>query len=726
MSYKYDKNGQDNDILVYGYEAGIAPSPHKGIANIQNANIATEEGEVMASYGRVQNSMTSTSATGTLTFTDATHVGLSIAGSNNKFKGQWITVSGSTHGAELADGTYYVSNTSAGGSFQLEATYNGAIITGYTSGLTATINLFRVMGRGIAYATESYFSSGVQRYRYYILDDAGLVWMYDTSNDVFPSDDLQYWVLPDNSVSYWSTDTKPSGLAILNGWLIVMSGNKFWVKQTVKLGSGYVQMTNAYMMSLKTTSNPHYGLTGHQGRMYYTDGDYVGEIFPNTSIEVNGIPNIQSYASYTAVTTTCTITDLISGSVPSDGAVSSTHRVPVVFFPSTGGTKPTNVTVGVVYYIAYSLGNENFQVFAAASGGAAIDMSGGTGTQYFNTFYPVGTHAGPGGDHTTMVFSPQRVNLPVFETSKFLNEIGNTVLIGTRSSVIYPWNQVDATPSGIINLPETDTQYMLTVNQMAYIFAGYKGNIYITDGSTASLVLKIPDYCAGIAGTPSSYIEPRFTWGGAGYVRGRVYFSVLDQTLLTQSSLQDKAGNCGGIWSFYPTQNIAIGQDTGLALRLENQNSYATYNGYATLIIPWFDQTAGKGPQYFSSWQSTIVAASATYGIDKTNTQPTGPYVLEIDLIPVGTMLNKYTPKQIEYKMASPLASGESVAMKWRKNATDSFTSGGTAITEGNTALSGYFNTNFQGAQWVQLQFTVTVGTDSQTTFGRLNQIRMR
>ena len=81
------------------------------------------------------------------------------------------------------------------------------------------------------------------------------------------------------------------------------------------------------------------------------------------------------------------------------------------------------------------------------------------------------------------------------------------------------------------------------------------------------------------------------------YLRGRVYFSILDQT-------SSKAGNCGGVWSFIPTQNLYIGQDTGIALRLENQNSYGDYDGCARILIPNEEQNA-ISPQYWSWWQDS-------------------------------------------------------------------------------------------------------------------------
>lgn len=730
MSYSHEKNGKDDDIVISGFETGISPSPHKGIANIQNANIATEAGEVVASFGRVQATMTSTNAAGTLNYSSSGFVFLSIPGSTGAFKGMWITISGSSNTGQLPNGTYYVLNVTGSGVYQLATTFNGTALNTFGTGLTASFNLFRLVGGAIESATEPYFSGGVQYYRYYVLDNQGLVWVYDTFSDAFPSDNQQYWFLPDTSESYWGSDSAPSGLLVLMGTLMVFSGNKIWVKNTVTLGNAYVQMTNALLMSPSNTSNPHFGLTGHQGRGYYTDGSVIGSFFPNTSL-LTSVGNVQSYAAwFVPSSTTALIQEIITGTIPSIGpnvGEPGFSRIPAVFFHATGATGPTALIANTVYYIEYSTANATFQVFAAITGGTALDIqTGSSGQQYYDTFWVVGTHAGAFGDTATMVFTPERLLLPYFEVSQCMCEVGNNIIVGAKGSVVYPWNQVDATPSGLINLPEANVQQLLNVNQMAYIFAGYKGNVYITDGSVASLVIKIPDYCAGVPGTPSSYIEPSFKWGGAAYVRGRVYFSVLDQTLFTQSSSQLKAGNCGGIWSFIPTQNLYIGQDTGIALRQENQSSYGTYNGYATVIIPFADQSMNLGPQFWSCWQDTITP-NPNYGFDKTQTHPVGSIIIETDFLPVGTVLNKYTPKQIEYKLASPFVAGDSIAVNWRKDPTGIWHTAGNVITPDTaTSLSGYFSANFQGAQWVQLQFILTPLAATSSSWTRFTEGRIR
>ncbi len=728
MTWTLEKS--TGDLVWSGIEQGIAPSPHKGVANIQGGNINTELGEVLCSFSRVQQSQQgTTSPTHTIDFLDTSHLSTSFA----LFNGMWITISASTISG-LSTGNYYIQNSNsstqgqASTSFQISSYYNGTLTSGFGSSGSASFTLIRSVGQPIAYATEPYFTT-TQQYRYYVLDNAGLVWIYDTARVDAGVTGKIYWFLPDFDISYWGSDATPSGLGVLNGNLMVFSGNKIWTKPTVNLGgttstsSTYTQATNMILSCKANTPNTHFVFTGHQGTLYYTDGQYVGAITPDTTLLTAVAANVQSYAKYTTSTTTGTISTLISGSIPSTGAnIGATGfvRIPSVFFTDQAGTLPAAITANTVYYIEYSTANENFQVFAAITGGPALDItSSAAGNQYFNTFWTVGTFAGYQGTASTTRFSPQAVAIQYGDIATSLVEVGNNILIGAIGNVVYPWNQVDPTPSGLIFLPESNVASMVTVNQVAYLFAGNRGNVYLTDGSLASLVIKVPDYCAGVAGTQNSYIEPIFTWGGSMYLRGRVYFSILDQT-------STKAGNCGGVWSFTPTQNLYIGNDVGIQLRLENQNSYATYSGVATVLIPQQTQNS-IAPQYWSGWYSST--SSPTYGVDFSGTTPSTAVIVETDILETGTLLGeqKQSFSNIEYKVAAPLASGDTVALNYRLNLTDAFATCGTIKKESATGLSGYCSPlPFEKTQWLQFQAVLTPNGSSSSSFVRLTGLRLR
>ncbi len=259
---------------------------------------------------------------------------------------------------------------------------------------------------------------------------------------------------------------------------------------------------------------------------------------------------------------------------------------------------------------------------------------------------------------------------------------------------------------------------MVNVNNDVYVFAGNKGNFYITNSSVASFAGKVPDYCAGVPGTPLTYIEPYFTWGDAMFLRGRVYFSILDQT-------STKAGNCGGVWSFIPSQNVDPSLDIGQSLRLENRNSYATYSGYATVLLPPVEQLA-VAPQYWAAWQDSYSVATSGFGIDFTASTPVTQYIVETDLIGTGTLFDKRSFSQVEYKVTTPLLSGDSIQLYWRVNSTDAWTSAGTVQEEAANRMSGVFQANFQKTQYSQLRAVVATGGTTASSFCRLKELRMR
>lgn len=616
-------------------------------------------------------------------------------------------------------GYYYVDYKNTSNKVKLATKFDptgGNPITHGTSG-TATFDTVATPGSGIAKATERYTTATATEYRYYILDHSGFVWVYDSAvydASLAASGVGTTWMLPDPA-NYSSMAF--TGMAVLNGFLNVLNSSQIFGKPTVDLGRGFAGYLGM-IMNEPFPTHRNFAYVGAQGKMYYCDGNYIGEIFPTTSI-ITSVANIQSYCQYTSSGTLGTVTKVIGGSLPYDPTAET--RIPAAFFTDVYGTMPSALTSGNVYYVEMDPSTKTFRVYNSITPGAgsALDIAtGAAGNLYFNTFFPTSIEAGYSGSDATVQISTQRVNLPYYETANCMVELGNSIIIGCLGSAMYPWNQIDATPSDVINLPEAGVVSMLNVNNTGYVFAGNKGNVYVTNNSVAALAGKIPDYCAGVPGTPLTYIEPRFTWGDSTYSRGRVYCSILDQT-------STKAGNCGGVWSFIPSENIDPNQALGMALRLENQNSYGNYSGYATILISNEEQDA-ISPQYWSSWQTSYSTGTSTFGIDYTDTVPVVTYVVETDLLPSGTNLDKTTFSQIEYKMATPLVSGDSVQLYYRLNATDAWATCGTVKEELTNRISGYFNQTFQKTQWTQLRAVVTTTGTTASSFGRLAELRIR
>jgi len=724
MAYRYE----NNDIVIDGWEKGIQPSPHSGLGSIKCANVSTETDVIMCNYSRKQLTQNYT-VTATLTEQVTPSQDILYTSSDNSYilAGSWVTISSSTM-PQVPNGTYWIAYSYQSGTKKLGLayTYNGTAIT-LNSGVAHTANLTflanasavgGIMATPVQSATEFYNdSSGNLQNRYYILDSEGHVWVNDTAVATAGMTWAQIDTATARSSASLTTTAKATGLAVYNGWLFLFIQDTILCKFTAELGINITALTITYgstptgtgwvktggIQSLNTPTginNPHFAYTSKAGALYWVDGSFVGSLFATA-----GTPNLWSSASYVFSTTTLTVSTLINGVKPYGG-------MPIDFFSNAGTSNvPTGVTAGATYYVkvgsvTVNSGNIQFQV-AATPTGSAISLSGGSGTQYFTTFDPTNT--------STYIFSPQALTIPQQQDiAQCLTEIGSNILIGCKSNTVYFWDGFSTTPNGFLFLPEQNVTNMITVNNMAYVFAGSRGNIYITNGNTSSLVVTVPDYITG-------QITPYFTWGGVMYSGGKVWFSINDENAV-------HSGTCGGIWSFTPTQNLFIGQDTGLALKLENQSSYGTYNGVANVLIHQYNQNA-LGSQYYSAWTSDSVSG-ATYGIDGSSQTPytSGQTVIETDMIPVGDYLDKGNFTSVNTKYSAKLVSGESVQLKWRTSLTDSWnaftdTKSGTDSVIGS--LGNTFEIPFSNIMMIQFQIILT-STSSSPSFVRLKELRLR
>ena len=61
MAYRYDTSESGNkDLVIDGWETGIATSPYKGIANIRNLNTSYYPGVAYVNYARQASTLTNT------------------------------------------------------------------------------------------------------------------------------------------------------------------------------------------------------------------------------------------------------------------------------------------------------------------------------------------------------------------------------------------------------------------------------------------------------------------------------------------------------------------------------------------------------------------------------------------------------------------------------------------------------------------------------------------
>lgn len=360
-------------------------------------------------------------------------------------------------------------------------------------------------------------------------------------------------------------------------------------------------------------------------------------------------------------------------------------------------------------------------IFSTQNGSSVNHMSivsGNDGNLYFCNGQFVGSLSVPSGNTFNLGipasyrFNYSALGLPQYETAVWLDElIGNLIVSGVKK--MYPWDRTSTSWQNPVPIPENISKTVNILNKL-YVLAGQKGNVYISNGYSASLLRKLPDSITsqgGSSGTGTPLVDPTWTWGGIMSHRCKLFFQAFAQNSVTAD------GVLAGIFS--------IDTDTG-ALNFENQNSFgivsSTTSGTGILIDN--SPSSGGNDSYYSGWSNGISNAG---GIDYNTTTLYSSYepIIETDLINVGSFLNNKTFNNIEFKLDQPMLSGDSIRVSGRQSLSDSYTVLGTTST---TVLSNVVTPlSLQNFQWIQLKVELSCNSSAgSSSFTRIREIIIR
>ena len=597
MSYHIEKN----DIVIDGFELGIAESPYKGIANLRSANIASSPGHLAVNFKTA--AMNKPPVVSALAFTVNTTTDVfTVASTTGWYNGMAIELITIVTSTGISTGRVYWIGDLTATTFKLyvnpsrDATSVVNVTGSNGSGTLSSYTLGKPIDKTISYEGPNL---GAQPFTHYlfILDDAGRVWWVDNTGGT-PTSNLIY--LGNDTL----TGTTGRGIAMFKGYLIVFRTatqdalNITQVQSGTDLDgvSGWVYGWNSISTSLET---PRPIVVGQDDVLYYDNSERVGSISEN---------------------------------------------VGVTFDPSSGASYTENTN--------------------------ALDLPEGKGITA-------------------------------------LGELGTELLIGSIDNFVYPWDRISPSFRLPIRLPENYTKKIITIKNIAYIFAGNKGKIYRTTGSSAETWKKIPDHLAGV-------FEPYFAWLDADSQNDQLYFS-----FTTSQNDGTAIATLGGVW--------AIDLITE-ALRHAHQLSYGN-GGTVSMITrnPLADDGTATTPSYTPAGSGLYVGwdNSGSYGVDEGSSNPYSNYetILETEIIPIGNYTFPVTLSQIEYKLARPLVSGEAVRVSFRKNLTASYEVIYTVTDAG--AVSAPSDTTFEDAEWVQFKVELS-STNTTPSHVPLRELRIR
>lgn len=313
------------------------------------------------------------------------------------------------------------------------------------------------------------------------------------------------------------------------------------------------------------------------------------------------------------------------------------------------------------------------------------------------------------------VFNSASLSLPPTETVNCLTELVSNLLIGTNFKV-YPWDRISPQWKNPVPIYETINS-MINILNNVYIFAGTKGNIYISNGFSAQIFKKIPDYIAGV-------IDPQWQWmtkgGGCMGHRQKLWFMALATNGQTGAPILE------GIFSLGLVNGNGVTIESSGVLNMEAQNSYGLTASTATNSGMLIDNpnTALSFDNYYSVWAS---GGSTANGIDYNDTSlwSSNEPLIETDIIPIGTDMEPASYTSIEFKLDQPMQSNDSITVYARKSLSDTYVNLGTTTT---SVLSN-FNTQTSIANWQWLQIKITMVCNSASTassFIPIREIRLR
>lgn len=694
MAKKYNEKARE--WVLDGVQNGISGSPHAGIADMKCVNINSFPGEAAVNFARisalpvvVNGTMTASGGNNTLDYTPSgTNKALVNGSCVQLVAGSTITNFTNTTGGGPNSNRFWVKSAVGGGAYQFSLTYNGPIITNF--GLTGTATFSTVVFNKFIQGTDEFVQS-TNTYRYYLVDSTAQVWVNDPN---------VYGVFSPAGIPAVSGTTNCQGFGITQGTVNVFVENTMWARFTNRIGDDNFGW-NGYGFYLNTPAGSmasHRALRSQvaNGALFWPDSQFIGSVMgANSQFSLLKCSTPGGGDDITVVNTE-------QGVLP---ALTTPEIITAAYAPQ-GGTSPSELPLATPLYITETAPNGLTFRLSLSSGGSPINPIS-AGNFYITTFDP--------STALTFVSHRQALALPYDEQATALAEIsiGNTVnlSVGGIGRSVYFWNETDSGYTTIV-LPEggQGTQAILNVANATFIFAGNKGNIYLTNATGAVGTLTLPDYVANPNGGNQ---DPYLIWGTQPAVmRGRVFFGIQDQTA-------SHTGNAGGVFSFTPPQNAPLEANLeGSGLHLENENSYGTYNGLTNIILPNRNQQA-NGPQFYTGWTSDAI--SPAYGIDTSGTTPyaNGQAYIDWDIVPIGDFLDKGTPINFEYKLSRPLVAGESVQLLARGSLSGTFALvgigqlGSFGITTSVGALSDVFAANMQNFQWIQCR---TVLTSTATT----------
>lgn len=252
---------EGTDIIIDGFEKGIAPSPYLGTADIRNCNIISVPGEASVGFKTVASYQTKiTNSAYTVTASDDT---FAYTGTQPQV-GSGVIFTVTTGSAGITAGNIYWVLSSTASTFTVSASISSAgtigsvvNVTSDGTGTFSTVNLGQI----------KYFAQLAPGVATWLIDSNGMVWILG-GNSI-----SDHWPIPLGNDTT-KTGSNGNGLAVWHNYIFAFRNSKidYWQIGTT---SGW---TYDWKTLNATTNVSHEALIGQDDEVYWCDGYAVGSL----------------------------------------------------------------------------------------------------------------------------------------------------------------------------------------------------------------------------------------------------------------------------------------------------------------------------------------------------------------------------------------------------------------------------------------------------------------
>lgn len=278
-----------------------------------------------------------------------------------------------------------------------------------------------------------------------------------------------------------------------------------------------------------------------------------------------------------------------------------------------------------------------------------------------------------------------------------LEELGTKIMVGTqggsawsargaqRVANIYPWNRQAGTLGnpGLADLPiklnECGIHAMKSVNNILYVVAGTRGNVYKTDGTSSIKIGRIP------------WTQDKGYSSSISYYPNAIQINANNNLLVGVSTYSGAVQGTG-------VYEINIDGKNEIVLKHSKPQSdigVIGTNELDTIFIGW--------------------RTGSTFGMDYTIGNPYTDFSAEVEsqVYIVGTALGKKTFQHIDFTLGKPLSDQQSIKLYYRKDTETAYTLIGTySFSTLGAKLAHEDKASIADAQLVQ--FKIQLAQDNQ------------